>query len=370
MAMDMTLISKGRIGTGSKALRAALHKAGGRPSAALCLGVLAFFAFGSVLHAAFGAKSAGTSGAAFLKIGAGARPTAMGRAFTAVADDANTIGWNPAGLGTLKEKNEFVAMRAELFQDLNYNFFAFAHPTKKWGTIAVGLNNLNVTGIEQRSADTDNPDSTFSSNDSAYTMAYASKIQLERLGFAPFVEGSGLYAGGGLKLIRQTLAGETANSVAADLGLLYRLDNRPLSFGFAVQNLGSSSKFKRTSDPLPLTLKFGSSYRFGENWKWSGVPNWEQSVKNGFLVAADVNSPRDNDPSFHFGSEFTYGWTDVMASSVRAGYETGKARQYDSTATGVSAGAGFTYKLFTFDFAWVPFGDLGDTFRYSVKLRF
>jgi hypothetical protein len=28
------------------------------------------------------------------------------------------------------------------------------------------------------------------------------------------------------------------------------------------------------------------------------------------------------------------------------------------------------YKNVSFDFAWVPFGDLGNTFRYSLLLKF
>src|SRR3990167_1240689 len=86
----------------------------------------------SVLHAAFTSKSAGTSGAAFLKIGAGARPTGMGGAYSAIADDVNAVYWNPGGLSTIKGKNEFVAMRAELFQSIQYNFFAFAHPMNEY----------------------------------------------------------------------------------------------------------------------------------------------------------------------------------------------------------------------------------------------
>src|SRR5438045_4142227 len=85
-------------------------------------------AFGSPAGADFAAKSAGSSGAAFLKIGAGARPAGLGQAYTAIADDANAIYWNTAGLSTIR-KNEFVAMRAELFQDLRYHYFAFVHPT-------------------------------------------------------------------------------------------------------------------------------------------------------------------------------------------------------------------------------------------------
>ena len=44
------------------------------------------------------AGGVGTTGAQFLKIGTGARPVAMGYAFSAVADDLNALYWNPAGL--------------------------------------------------------------------------------------------------------------------------------------------------------------------------------------------------------------------------------------------------------------------------------
>ena len=33
-------------------------------------------------------------------------------------------------------------------------------------------------------------------------------------------------------------------------------------------------------------------------------------------------------------------------------------------------GAGIGYKLFDIDFAWVPFGDLGNTFRYAAHVKF
>ena len=41
------------------------------------------------------------SGADFLNIGAGARASALGSAYTALADDANSIYYNPAGLAGL-----------------------------------------------------------------------------------------------------------------------------------------------------------------------------------------------------------------------------------------------------------------------------
>ena len=44
------------------------------------------------------------SGAAFLKIGTGARPEAMGGAYTALADDVSALHYNPAGLSSVLKK--------------------------------------------------------------------------------------------------------------------------------------------------------------------------------------------------------------------------------------------------------------------------
>ncbi|MBI4062852.1 MAG: UPF0164 family protein, partial [Elusimicrobia bacterium] len=52
------------------------------------------------------------SGFSFLKIGVGARPIGLGSAYTAMANDATAIYWNPAGLGAIK-KRELSAMHGE-----------------------------------------------------------------------------------------------------------------------------------------------------------------------------------------------------------------------------------------------------------------
>ena len=46
----------------------------------------------------FSSSARGTTAAQFLKLGAGARAVAMGEAFSAVADDASALYWNPAAL--------------------------------------------------------------------------------------------------------------------------------------------------------------------------------------------------------------------------------------------------------------------------------
>src|SRR5471032_349554 len=92
---------------------------------------------------AFGQDQVGTSGAAFLKIGPGARPVGMGEAFTGVADDIHAIYWNPAGLGTLKHA-EITGMHMQYFQSIQYEFAAFAYPTADRGTWGFAVTNLHT----------------------------------------------------------------------------------------------------------------------------------------------------------------------------------------------------------------------------------
>ena len=59
-------------------------------------------------------SATGTSGAEFLNLGIGARPVALGEAFSAAIDDPMTMHYNPAGLATMLDQklsfshNEFV----------------------------------------------------------------------------------------------------------------------------------------------------------------------------------------------------------------------------------------------------------------------
>jgi len=81
------------------------------------LSVLAAAAVLAAAHASW-AAGVGTTGAQFLKVGVGARPMAMGNAFSALADDANAVNWNPGALAEVKHKN-LTASYNSLFKDQN-----------------------------------------------------------------------------------------------------------------------------------------------------------------------------------------------------------------------------------------------------------
>lgn len=93
----------------------------------------------------------GTSGAQFLKIGAGARSTAMGDAFVGIADDVNAVYYNPAGLGYL-ERAEITAMRTQWFQGMNYDFGAMIFPLTE-GSLGLSISTLKADDLEKRDVD-------------------------------------------------------------------------------------------------------------------------------------------------------------------------------------------------------------------------
>ena len=72
----------------------------------------------------------GTSGAAFLELGTGARALSMGEAYTAASEDVNLLYFNPAGLGTLPYPVASVGHQ-ELLYDSRYENVIGAFPLYK-----------------------------------------------------------------------------------------------------------------------------------------------------------------------------------------------------------------------------------------------
>src|SRR5206468_1572613 len=69
----------------------------------------------------------GETGFAFLKLGVGARPMALGRAYVALADDPTAIYWNPAGLAAISGTH-VTAVTNEWIQALRHDLLAARRP--------------------------------------------------------------------------------------------------------------------------------------------------------------------------------------------------------------------------------------------------
>ncbi len=295
----------------------------------------------------FAASPAGTSGAQFLEIEPGARPAGMGYAFAAVAGDVNSVYYNPAGLAGL-DHVEATGMEDQYFQGVNYDFAALAAPlshlgkdeSANYGVADASIYNLSVGGLEQRgTAETLSPTGTFSSQDYAYALSYAYELGK-----------SGLSLGATGKIVQSDLDGYNASGEAFDLGTLYR--KAKLSLAAGVRDLGPGYGFAGQQDPMPRTWFLGAAYVI--------LPGWTSAFEGDF--------PRDADPSYSFGTEYSYAFTEKISGALRAGYA---SQNTDAGGfAGATVGGGLGYDGVHFDFAFVPFGDLGNEYEYSLTARF
>jgi hypothetical protein len=285
-----------------------------------------------------GAK-AGENGAAFLKIGAGARPAALGDAFTAVADDAYAAVWNPAGLARLA-RPEIGATHTQWLQGGRHDALVAAYPTRG-GTFGVSAVTLSYGDIEKRTEDTDEPDSTFGSLDAAYSVSYGNTV------------GEKLSLGLGLTYIRQTLDSVSAGAPAATVGALWHTPVSHLTVGAAVRNIGGSIQYSEEGDPLPTTAALGAAGRF---------------VNNRLLVSAETRWVRNETVTYGGGCEVSPPIYKDAVGRLRAGYRTDTQDVTD--ASGASLGLGVAFPRWNFDVTWTPYGVLGDTFRYAFRFVF
>jgi len=98
----------------------------------------------------------------------------MGGAFTAVCDDAAASWSNPAGLTNLSYK-ELSFFSRTLWETSNSNYFAYAHPTKKYGSFGVSIYTLDSSEFIKRETIFDSEGESFKISDNVYLFSYARK---------------------------------------------------------------------------------------------------------------------------------------------------------------------------------------------------
>lgn len=312
----------------------------------LCLGAPLDGAAGVFPEGPFSDRAAGTTGAAFLKLPTSARAVALGSAFVAAVDNSESMFWNPAGLARFEEQSE---------SELSFGYSALLE-TSYAGTVAYARPFANGRGVlgaafvyfSQASIRGFNtlgdPDGSFTPNDFAFVVHYAKKLEQVSLG-------------GGLKFIRSELADVSGSSFALDLGIqserVFDLGEGPVDLGASMRNLGPPIQVGSVADPLPFVLQLGAL--------------WHISPRVRALL--DGHLPVDDDPYPSLGLEFLQPMGENLAGALRAGYNLRNDRDVDGLS-GVSGGFGVMAGRFRFDYAWVPFGDVGTTHRISLGLLF
>ena len=269
------------------------------------------------------ASDVGTTAANFLKIGIGARATAMGGAYTALADDGSALYWNPAGLAQI-ENTEILAMYNMHFQEINQGYFSLTFPFLG-GTLGLGANYVDMGQIEGRDEE-GNPTGEFSASDVQASFGYTQKIF------------SKLMFGLSIGTLQETIAGDKKSTYLGNVGLLF--SSKSFSLGLVCQNIGPDLG----EDPLPLTYRGGIVLKL-----------------RALSIAADVVKAIDDDMYFCAGLEWWIG--NILA--LRAGYRTNQ-----DIGSGTSYGIGLKISKIDLDYAYVPYGDLGDIQKISLGIKF
>lgn len=182
--------------------------------------------------------------APYLRTTSGARSLGMGGAFTAVADDATSGIWNPAGLAKVKTLS-ITAFTSKLSADRKHNFIAVGlNPGP--GSLGITLINIgvdNISGYNDAGKATGNFD--YSAN--AVGLAYGLGVGAEKK----------VNIGAGLKILNDRFGlAETESKVGfggLDAGIIIDDVLEVLSLGAAVKNLGG----KISEATVPILIDVG-----------------------------------------------------------------------------------------------------------------
>ena len=327
--------------------------------------------------------SAETYTADFLTFGTGARPLGMGNAFTAIADEASTTYYNPAGIAQLTH-HEFNFMHATLADLASYNVASFIYSLKdnkpkehankmtfgiSW--LRVGVDDIPITGIPvtTKAIGPNNRPyviGTFSNTSNAILLSGARHLMT-------LPKDITIDLGASLKLLYiDTYRNTNAVGGGADLGILAKTDPdkaTAFSIGIVASDFLTTKLYWNTppenggetphTETLLPRLKLGIAY------------HQKLAVFNSRLtLAADVDTRNDYAKLFEFHTGAEYVLFELLA--LRCGLD---GRNGTSREMYFTAGAGLQLRFVTgaafhVDYAYQSQPDLGISNRLSLRVRF
>lgn len=296
---------------------------------------------GVILFLAVPAADAGTpdgpgsTGASYLNLPVSPRSIAMGGAGSAI-DNTFALFYNPALIGS-DGKRAIGLSHSEWIVDTRYDNLTATLPVLRKLAVGAGITYLYRPAIEGY-------DQFGPTGEEFKTNNYQAVLGVK---FAPIPL---ISAGLNLKYFRENLGEWHAEGMAVDIGLFYRLERVGFSAGVSVQNIGPDVKFDSIDEPIPLTVRAGASQSF-----------YLEGLNMRATIAADAVVPRYEELYVSTGAEVELQET----LCVRAGYCSEKYRP----GSGFSMGGGIKVsRHLSVDYAFSPYGELGNFHRLSVNL--
>lgn len=301
--------------------------------------MIMFIMLYGISHQCFAKKineNAGTKSGQILKMGVGANAVGMGESYVASADDVYATYWNPAGLSKV-DKIQIGFMHNEWFEDIRYEYLGYVQPAFGIGTIAGSISYVSMGELD-KTDDAGIEQGKFRPYDLLFALSYGGKIN------------KSISVGFNAKLLQEKIDEQKAQAFAVDIGGIYSVDNKFL-VGVNLQHLGTKMKFIEESYGLPLNINFGVAYKL---------------LDSALTLAVDSNIPSDNDVDVGFGA----GYKIMGMFDVRFGYRYTFGGNDLGTASGLRAGVGFGISNYKLDYAFVPYGELGQSHRISLIASF
>lgn len=294
------------------------------------ISLFAFLFSASLSHAV----GSGVTSFSSLKMIRGARPAALAGAYLALADDAQSILANPAGLCRLRDP-QLTASHLSWLDGVQDDFVAMGIPLYGLGAWGIGMNYLYTSDMARDNWG--NPAGDFNVFDFSAQLSLAVDL------------GRRVAIGGTYKILRQGYETKFAMGSAFDLGMQFKgVFHKKLDFAFGVFNAGTDMALGENFSRLPLVLKTAVAIRFTRDWLITGQYEHE---------------PNDFFNRWRLATEYDVRLGNVDAA-VRGGYIIGPENEAGDLS-GLTVGLGLGLGPADIDYAFAPMGDLGQSHRVS-----
>ncbi len=331
----------------------------------------------------------GTAGE-FLLLGAGARGTALGGAYAALATDVTALYYNPGGLAQLARPGAMVSTY-DYVAGTRYSWLGAAFPLTG-GARSIGFSAGTFGFSDQPEYTVDAPDGTGRTYSVAETFLAGTYSQNFSDRFS---------AGFTLKFITDKLGDTRAGAFAVDFGTSFHatVGARPIRAAFVLQNLGSQLKHDGSAldagvtrapplgtpdvpqEPQPSRLR-ASGWDLPVLFRVSAALDLYNRGQNRVTVLGEFTQPNDTKPAAGGGLEVSSAniGNSGFSLAARASYTIQPDNNVDdinfgnlsSTAStgsftkdGIAVGGGIAYGRgnlrLGFDYAWRDLGLLGGT---------
>ncbi len=290
------------------------------------------------------------TGLTFMKLGVGARPVAMGQVFTGVADDANCLFYNPAGLALVCPFDVRVTL-CQMLHSVNYLTGGITAPVSS--RLGVGLSFGYLNAVDIRRDMNGDELGIFQQGDLIFGPSFAIRP----------LKNFAIGASG--KFVSSWIDSFSSRTLSFDFGVLYR-PIKYLTVGATLLHLGTPRRFIKMWELPPTTFRAGVGFKL-------------PFLAHHILMASDFSVSPDRSPDFGVGGEIKLDLKQLGASRqedflyLRGGYHSGG--YYRGFWNGFSFGIGYdritgSGLLVSVDLVYLFYGLLGDASRASLGLRF